>query len=138
MLRYLWALPNTVAGLPLLACALVDGHVRVHDGVLEVHGPVISTILRRCVPLRGGASAITFGHIVAARDGATLAATRVHERVHVRQCERWGPAFMPAYLLAGFVAFLRGTGAYDGNYFERQARNIEMEMLGLRPMADPR
>jgi hypothetical protein len=33
----------------------------------------------------------------------------------------WGPAFIPAYLLAGLWAFVNGAGAYEGNYFEREA-----------------
>jgi hypothetical protein len=41
--------------------------------------------------------------------------------VHVRQCERWGPAFIPAYVLAGAWAWVRHRGAYDGNRFEVEA-----------------
>lgn len=51
-----------------------------------------------------------------------LDVTRVHERVHVRQCECGGPLFIPAYLAASAWSWLRGTGSYQGNYFERQAR----------------
>jgi hypothetical protein len=123
LLRYVWALPNTLVGLlflpPLL---LTGGRARFVSGVLELHGWLAAALLRRCVPLPGGAAAITFGHVVVARDAASLAATREHERVHVRQCEVWGPAFIPAYLLAGLVSFFARTGAYEGNYFERQAR----------------
>jgi hypothetical protein len=72
-----------------------------------------------------GASAITFGHVVLARDSWSLDATRAHERVHVRQCEIWGPAFIPAYLIAGLWALVNGTGAYTGNYFERQAKRCD-------------
>jgi hypothetical protein len=120
--RYLWALPNTVIGMLLAAAALRGGGMRVVNGILEVHGPVVATILRRGVPLAGGAAAITFGHVVAAQTRDMLDATRAHERVHVRQCECWGPLFIPAYLVAGAWSWLRGTGSYHGNYFERQAR----------------
>jgi hypothetical protein len=124
-LRYLWAAPNTVVGALLLPCALGPGSgIRLVDGVLEIHGPAIAWFLRTCVPLDGGAAAITLGHIVAARDERTLSATRAHERVHVRQCERWGPAFIPAYLCASLIACATGAGAYEGNYFERQARAV--------------
>ena len=92
------------------------------DGVLEVHSPLIAAVLRRCIPLAGGASAITFGHVVLGRDSDSLTDSREHERVHVRQCEVWGPLFMPAYLAGGLYAFVSGKGAYAGNYFERQAR----------------
>lgn len=123
-LRYAWALPNTAVGALVLPLAMrPGGQIRMVDGVIEASGPLIDTILRRCVPIDGGASAITFGHIVLGRDGATLEATRQHERVHVRQCETWGPAFIPAYLLAGLWAWITGQGAYEGNWFERQARD---------------
>ena len=122
LLRYLWALPNTVVGAPLVPCALAGGGVQLVDGVLEIHGPAIAWILKTCVPLDGGAAAMTFGHIVAGCDERTLAITRAHERVHVRQCEHWGPAFIPAYLCASLIAWLSGASAYEGNYFERQAR----------------
>lgn len=91
------------------------------NGVLEIHGPLLAMMLRRLIPIRGGAAAITFGHIVIGGDQCALDLTRAHERVHVRQCERWGPVFIPAYLLAGAWAWLRGRGAYHGNYFEREA-----------------
>jgi hypothetical protein len=127
VVRYLWALPNTLVGVLLVPAAmLLGGGVQRIGGVLEIHGPLIATMLRRCVPIDGGASAITFGHVVAGRDRATLDLTRPHERVHVRQCERWGPAFIPAYLIAGLWALLNGTGPYRGNYFERQARQRDV------------
>ena len=123
LIRYLWALPNTVIGLLFVPTAMLPrGRVQVIDGVLEAHGPLISAILQHCVPIPSGASAITFGHVVLARDSWSLDATRAHERVHVRQCEIWGPAFIPAYLIAGLWALVNGTGAYTGNYFERHSK----------------
>jgi hypothetical protein len=102
LVRYVWALPNTVVGLLFVLTAMLPrGRMQVIDGVLEAHGPLICGILRHCVPIPGGASAITFGHVVLARDSWSLDTTRAHERVHVRQYEIWGPAFIPAYLIAG-------------------------------------
>ena len=125
--RYVWALPNTLIGLLFVPTAMLPrGRMQLVDGVLEAHGPLISAILRYCVPLPSGASAITFGHVVLARDRWSLDATRAHERVHVRQCEIWGPAFIPAYLLAGLWGLMTGRGAYTGNYFERQANSLQM------------
>jgi hypothetical protein len=98
--------------------------VAVTHGVLEVHSPFIAWLLRHGTvfpALPGGASAITFGHVVLGRDRETLRLTRAHERVHVRQYERWGPAFIPAYLCASMWGFLTGSGAYAGNAFEREA-----------------
>lgn len=122
LIRYLWALPNTLIGLLFVPAALLPrGRMQIIDGVLEAHSPVISVLLRHAVPIPGGAAAMTLGHVVLARDSRSLEATRPHERVHVRQCEIWGPAFIPAYLVAGLWGLLTGTGAYTGNYFERQA-----------------
>jgi hypothetical protein len=89
--------------------------------VLEVYGGFASFLLRRLVPLPGGASAMTLGHVVIARDPECHTQTRAHERIHVRQCERWGPLFIPAYLGASLVLKLRGRDAYMDNPFEREA-----------------
>jgi hypothetical protein len=120
-LRYVWAFPNSLIGLALLPLVVLPrGRARIVGGVLEAHGGIFAAVLRH-LPIPGGAAAITFGHVVIARDRASLAITRRHERVHVRQCEVWGPLFIPAYLLAGLWAFVTGAGAYQGNYFEREA-----------------
>ena len=128
-LKYAWALPNTAVGMLLVPAALDRrSGMRVIDGALEIHGPAIAWILRNLVPLPGGAAAITFGHIVTGRDRESLDLTRAHERVHVRQCEVWGPAFIPAYLLAGAWQWIRGGDAYEDNYFERQARECDLQI----------
>ena len=122
VLRYGWALPNTLLGLLFVPVALASGGaVRRTDGVLEVYGGAVSWLLRHVIPLEGGAAALTLGHVVLGRDGATLAQCRMHELVHVRQYERWGPAFIPAYFLASLVAFLRGGDPYLDNPFEKEA-----------------
>jgi hypothetical protein len=129
VIRYLWALPNTLIGLLFVPFVLLTkGHAAVVDGVVELHGWLPGFVLRRCIPIRGGASAITFGHVVLGRDGPCLDATRRHERVHVRQCEVWGPAFIPFYVLASLWAALSGQGAYAGNYFEREAFRLAEHM----------
>jgi len=119
---YLWALPTTGVGLAVtLLTILTGGHARWHTGVLEVYGGFASFFLRRLVPLPGGASAMTLGHVVIARDPACHTQSRAHERIHVRQCERWGPLFIPAYLLSSLALKLRGRDAYRDNPFEREA-----------------
>jgi VIT1/CCC1 family predicted Fe2+/Mn2+ transporter len=40
----------------------------------------------------------------------------------VRQVERWGAAFVPAYFLASYLAWRRGGHYYLDNWFERDAR----------------
>jgi hypothetical protein len=64
---------------------------------------------------------MTLGHVVIGRDRDCLDHSRAHERIHVRQAERWGPLFIPAYLLASLFAKLRGRDAYRDNPFEREA-----------------
>ena len=122
-LAYLWALPTTTVGLLVFALASIVGGVRyqVVAGVLEVYGGLVTWFLTSCTLLERGASAMTLGHVVLGRDEQLLELTRDHERVHVRQCERWGPLFLPAYLLASAFIFLRGGRAYEDNPFEREA-----------------
>ena len=43
------------------------------------------------------------------------------ERVHVRQYERWGPFFLPAYFACSLAALARGRDAYRANPFEKEA-----------------
>jgi hypothetical protein len=119
--RYVWAAPGSAIGLLAAAVACRGAHVRVVHGSLEVHGPAVRRLLTTLVPIPGGAAAITFGHVVLGRDQASLDATRAHERVHVRQYERFGPFFIPVYLAASAWARLRGGDMYYDNYFEREA-----------------
>jgi hypothetical protein len=119
---YLWALPNSAVGLLVtLPTLATGGRARWHSGVLEVWGGFSRFFLTRLVPLPGGASAMTLGHVVVARDPECHTRTRAHERIHVRQCERWGPFFIPAYLLTSLVLKIRGKDAYHDNPFEREA-----------------
>ena len=130
--RYVWAAPNTVIGLALVSLGLLSGAtLQVVSGVLEASGGLLNMLLRYAVPIDGGVAAITFGHVVIARDHHSLNATRAHERVHVRQYEIWGPFFIPAYLVAGAWAAVNGRGAYDGNYFEEDARRRESSFLSI-------
>jgi hypothetical protein len=120
---YAWALPTTSFGLLFLPLAWLSrtGGARMVDGVLELHGGPVDFFLRHCTLLKGGASAMTLGHVVLGRDARLLDLTRDHERIHVRQCERWGPFFIPAYLLASLLVLLRGKRPYEDNPFEREA-----------------
>jgi hypothetical protein len=122
---YLWAAPVTAAGLVIVIVAGRRGRAAVVDGVIEAHGPWLGWALRHLIPLRGGAAAITLGHVVLARDQAAHEHTRAHERVHVRQYERWGVLFIPAYVTAGLWAAARGRHAYFDNPFEREAFDAE-------------
>ena len=118
----IWAAPTSAVGLFLGACCRPWGaRFTRHTGVIEIHGPGVSWMLEHCTLLEGGALAITFGEVVLARAAAAHDLTRSHERIHVRQCRRWGPFFIPAYLAASGIALLRGRNAYRGNAFEVEA-----------------
>lgn len=130
-LVYLWALPTTAVGLLFVPAALLSGGgVRIVDGVIEVYGGLVASCLRHCTPLRGGASAMTLGHVVLGRTRELLDFTRAHERVHVRQVERWGPLFIPAYLLLSALVYFRGGRAYEDNPFEREAYALDHDARG--------
>lgn len=119
----LWASPNSLLGLLLcLLSCLVGGRVRRVDGILEAWLPLRARPggWRRLLPF----SAITLGHVVFAANDSELERLRAHERVHVRQYERWGPLFVPAYLVSGCVLWLRGRDPYRDNPFEVEARRL--------------
>jgi len=122
---HLWAAPVTAVGLVIALATCRRGQVALIDGVVEAHSPSLCWALRHLIPLPGGAAAVTLGHVVLARDQASHEGTRAHERVHVRQYERWGPLFVPAYLAAGLWAAVRGGNAYFDNPFEREAFDAE-------------
>jgi hypothetical protein len=121
LLRYLWAAPYTLLGLLLGAIAMLFGaSVHRRHGVVEIcGGRVGSAIGGLRQPF--GFSAMTLGHVILAVDRSALAQLRLHEHVHVRQYERWGPLFLPAYLLSSLLQLLRGRNPYRENHFERQA-----------------
>ena len=124
MVAYLWAAPTSAIGLLFLiphVLRLSRVRARVVDGVLELHGGIVSWFLRYGTMLPGGAAAMTLGHVVLGMNQLALNETRDHERVHVRQVERWGPAFIPAYLFASILAWWRGEDPYLDNHFEREA-----------------
>jgi hypothetical protein len=64
------------------------------------------------------AQAVTLGHVVISRSAVVLETLRPHECVHIRQYERWGPLYLPAYFLAAAAFALTGKDAYLDNPFE--------------------
>ena len=128
VLRYAWAAPTSALGVVVLVAGCWRAQVRVVNGVLEAHGPVLAWILSHLTLMPGGAAAIALGHVVIARDRWSLESTRAHERVHVRQCEVWGPLFVPAYLAASVLAILRGRHVYFDNRFEVEAFDVSRQI----------
>ncbi len=64
---------------------------------------------------------MTLGHAIWGQSEEALDISRDHEHVHVRQYEKWGPVFIPAYFIASLVAWLRGLDPYRDNVFEVEA-----------------
>ncbi len=122
LLRYIWAFPITLIGLIMAALALATrGRMQRVQGVLEVHGGLTTWLLQHAVPLKGGALALTLGHVVLGQTPDALARCRDHEHVHVRQAERWGLFFLPAYFFSSLLAWSRGQDPYYDNVFEKEA-----------------
>jgi hypothetical protein len=122
LLKIAWAAPCSAVGLVLAAVAVATGgHVARRHGALEAAFDPARPASRRIasrLPFRG----IALGHVIVAADARDLDRLRAHEHVHVRQCERWGPFFFPAYLAAGAWAWARGLDPYWDNPFEVEAR----------------
>ncbi len=115
----IWAAPWSALGLAVGLAALASGgKMRRVGAVLEFHGGAARWLLEH---FPAGPFAMTLGHTVLGRTGAALDVSRAHELVHVRQYERWGPLFIPAYLLCSFVLWLRGRDPYRDNPFEIEA-----------------
>jgi hypothetical protein len=121
-LLFLWASPGSLIGLTVGVLAVVSrrGAIRRKGHTLECHGPLVRWLLTR---RRFQARAMTLGHVIIGCDEHSLDVTREHELVHVRQYERWGPLFIPAYLLSSAWLWLRGCDPYLDNPFEVEAYN---------------
>jgi hypothetical protein len=119
MAAYAWAAPNSLIGLFAGALLLsFGGRARVVAGTLEV--ALIRSESATDRPWRF--DAVTLGHVVLAHSDDALAALRPHEHAHVRQYERWGPFFLPAYAASSAWHWMRGGHAHADNHFERSAR----------------
>jgi hypothetical protein len=126
LFRYAWAFPATAVGLFFVLLAwLSGGRARVVDGVIEVEGGLVTRFLRGGFLGFTAASARTLGHVILGRDQANLDSSRIHERTHVRQYERWGVLLLPAYLASSWSARRRGLDPYYDNRFEREAFEAE-------------
>jgi hypothetical protein len=114
-----WAAPWSALGLVVGLAALASGgRMRRVGRVLEIYGGAARWLLEH---FPAEPCAMTLGHTVLGRTGAALDVCRAHELVHVRQYERWGPFFIPAYLLCSLALWLRGADPYHDNPFEIEA-----------------
>jgi hypothetical protein len=120
MLAFLWASPYTLLGLLIGAIGLLTGgSARIRGRTVEFHGGAVKRFLQRLLGGQG-AVAITFGQVILGQTAA-LEIARDHEMIHVRQYERWGPLFGPAYLGCSLCLWLAGRRPYRDNPFEREA-----------------
>lgn len=121
-LIYAWVAPNSCLGLiAAMLAVLHGGQVRLVGGVLEVASEDVTRFLGKLTWVGRPIAAITLGHVVVGASPIELQRTRRHERVHVRQYERWGPFFIPAYFLSSGWVWLRGGHPYLDNPFEQEA-----------------
>ncbi|WP_249660959.1 signal peptide prediction [Variovorax sp. PCZ-1] len=123
--RLLWAAPCSALGLMLCSAALLSGgQLRWRAGALECCLKSDSDLMRwldRHQPF----AAITLGHVIFALRAEDLQRWHAHERVHVKQFERWGALLLLAYPLASLWAWLKGEDAYLANCFEQEAYRLE-------------
>jgi hypothetical protein len=123
LLAYIWALPNTTIGLIVGSVGLLTGGTcEYHRGCIEFSGGFVTWALSKIPP--HGVLAMTLGHSIVGLTKEGLADARDHEQVHVRQYERWGPFFIPAYLLCSAYLSLTKRDGYRDNPFEVEAYNI--------------
>lgn len=120
-LAIVWAAPYTLLGLLIGAAGLCAGaRVRRRGRVVEFHGGGVQWFVRH-LPLGDTTLAMTLGHTVLGQTAAALDRVREHELVHVRQFERWGLLFGPAYLGWSLFLWCVGQRPYLDNPFEREA-----------------
>lgn len=115
-----WASPNTLVGLMFVGLAIATrGRARIRNGAIEVYGGAVTWFLKKALYIE--AAAMTLGHVILGQDEEQLERCANHERVHVAQCQRWGPLFMPMYGLSSGLAWWRGKDPYRDNRFEVEA-----------------
>lgn len=121
VLQTLWTLPNSLLGIGVgFLGILTGGDVQVRFGCIEFHGGAVTWALKR-MPVGAGALAMTLGHTILGQNQRALEIAREHEHVHVRQFERWGPLFIPAYLTASAWLWINRRDCYRENPFEIEA-----------------
>jgi hypothetical protein len=96
------------------------GTVSFYAGIIEAEGGILAPILSLMFS-RFPIDAITVGHVILACSRESLIRCRAHERVHVKQYERWGVIFPLLYLASSAMAIIRGKDPYRNNIFEQEA-----------------
>lgn len=122
---WLWASPASMLGLLAGSVGLLTGgRVQRIGPTLEFSGGAVTALMQsRLIRARG----MTLGHVILGVSETALESVRAHEWVHIRQYERWGPLFLPAYLLCSAVLWLRGRNPYWENPFEVEAYDADRQ-----------
>ncbi|MBU0656818.1 MAG: hypothetical protein KJ914_16985 [Gammaproteobacteria bacterium] len=131
---YLWVGPVSLLCLPLaLLAKWTGGGYCVHSGVLEIWGGRVGAWLDNGLPFLGAVNAFAMGHVVVGVSPEHLDSSRVHERTHVAQFERWGFFFPLVYLLAGLWVRQQGKHMYWDNPYEVEAREAAQVAISRIP-----
>lgn len=134
--KFAWASPYTLLGIVIGTLGMLSGgRGRWRDGALEFYGGFTRWLVRH-LPPGPTTQGMTLGHVILGQTAEGLEACGFHERVHVRQFERWGPAMGPAYLGASAWQWMCGRNAYWDNPFERQAYAAERQAAGVERPPD--
>ncbi len=121
LIRVVWASPNTLIGLLIGGVGMCfGGRARIRGRVIQFYEGGTKWFIQR-LPHGQFTLALTLGHTILGQTDASLDISREHEMVHVRQYERWGPLFLPAYYLSSIYMWLVGRRFYRDNPFEREA-----------------
>lgn len=116
-----WASPYSVMGLMIGGLGMLwGGKCRFRDGAIEFYEGGTGWFVRH-LPPGVNTAGFTLGHVILGQTGVGLILVGAHERIHVRQFERWGPLMGPAYLLASAWVWLHGLDPYRDNPFEVEA-----------------
>lgn len=128
VLGQIWLSPITLLGFLL---ALVGGVTfREFDRNLGVfHYYVDSQGLIDLFLTKGRFAGFTVGSVVFFRtEPLTRSESLVaHEHQHVRQGMVFGPFWTLVYCIASVISYCQGTGLYQGNWFEVNARQVAGE-----------
>ena len=117
-----WATPSSLLGLIFgLVGVLFGDRCQYREGCLEFYGGLLNPVFNW---LPNDVVAMTLGHIILSRSRNALNHCRTHEHVHVRQYEKWGPLFLPAYLTSSIYLWVVGRDPYRDNPFEKEAYRV--------------
>ena len=129
----LWRSPNEALGR--LAGAIVSrSSRRTVRGATILEDPRYDRLFR-LVPRHP--TAMTFGSTIVARrplDDPLVA----HELTHVEQYHRWGPLYLPLYLLGATWGLIRHRDSYTGNPFEARAMAVARHLVDAPRSRDER